>query len=106
MKMNLGLLFSVLMQIEDVWSHVRVFGSTAKWLPTMGADELKSESESELKSVSIGPPATMALRPSPFLFLCCVFDLRLATSCGPFSLFSAYAHVLWTSYHALVAGPM
>lgn len=31
------------MQIEDVWSHVRVFGGVAKWLPTIGAAELKSE---------------------------------------------------------------
>eukprot|EP00884_Botryococcus_braunii_P008204 jgi/Botrbrau1/17385/Bobra.0767s0001.1 len=29
--------------IEDVWSHVRVFGGVAKWLPTIGAAELKSE---------------------------------------------------------------
>jgi hypothetical protein len=43
--------------------------------------------------------------PSPFRLLRCVFDLRLATSCGPFFLFRL-ARVLWTSYHALVAGQM
>lgn len=31
------------LQIEDAWSHVRVFGAIMKWFPAVGGVELKSE---------------------------------------------------------------
>lgn len=48
-------------QIEDAWSHVRVFGSIMKWFPAVGGVDLKSE-------LLVGSPRCCTQRMASSLF--------------------------------------